>query len=376
MVTAAPVAALANASIAHLLDFDDFGAGTQGHPSAVILPVVFALGQEAHSSGREVIEAYALGVEVWAKISGLMPLLHMKGWHPSGVLGTFGAAVAAAKILKLNIGQTAMVLGIADSLASGLLQNFGSITKSVHVGNAAWNGVMAGLLAREGCDAAKDVFEGEAGLFTTFGYSGNVDVTKIAQCLGNPYALISPGLTKKKYPTCANTHKAIDAILGLVRMHDISADNVEIITCYSHPGALKILFHTDPTNMLEAKFSMQYALTVALAHRKFGLGQCSEKYLKDDSIRQLMTRVDFRVDPDWSNEKDTQYNCPDKIVIRLKNGIEYYREVLIPHGDPRNPLSEKDQLNKYYECASSALMEEEAQQKNSSIIETSNRCLI
>lgn len=361
--TAAPVAALVNGAIAHVLDYDDVGAGTQGHPSAVILPVVFALGEEIHSSGREVIEAYILGVEVWAKISGMMPQLHMKGWHPSGVLGTIGAVAAAAKILKLDIEQTTMAFGIAGSLASGLLQNFGSTTKSIHVGNAAWNGVMAAQLALKGCSAADDIFEGTAGLLATFGGAQCQDLAKVSQCLGNPYALLSPGLTKKKYPTCASTHRAIDAMLDLVNTHDISPGDAETITCHSHPAAINILFHNNPGNALEAKFSMQYALAVSLAERRFGLTQCSEKYVTDPSIRQLMSRVVSQVHPDWQKESDTQYNRPDRVTIKLKGGTEYSREVLIPHGDPQNPLSEQELLVKYHECACVALTKKEVERR-------------
>jgi len=360
---AAPAAALANAAAAHALDYDDFGAGTQGHPSAVILPAVFALGQELHASGRGMIEAYILGVEVWAKISGLMPLLHMRGWHPSGVLGTIGAAAAAAKILKLDVEQTTMALGIAGSLASGLLQNFGSATKSIHVGNAAWNGMIAALLARKGCSAAIDVFEGKTGFFAAFGGRNNLDAGDIMLCLGQPYSLISPGLARKRYPACANTHRAIDAMIRLVRTHKISSGDVDAITCYSHPGALKILFHTDPCNTLEAKFSMQYALAVALVKGEFGLSQCSETYLRDPSVRQLMGRVALRVHPDWRDGCDTPQERADKVFVRMKDGVEYSEEVLIPYGDPRNPMSALDLLKKYRECARTVLTDGEAEQR-------------
>lgn len=161
-------AALANGCMAHGLDYDDAGASTQGHPSAVLMPVALALGEELEASGREIIEAYVLGVEVWAKIARTMRDLHFKGWHPTAVFGTLGAAAVGAKLLKLDINQTAMALALAASEASGLGQNMGTMTKPFHAGNAAKNGIIAAKLAKEGFTAAIDIMEGDMGFLKAF----------------------------------------------------------------------------------------------------------------------------------------------------------------------------------------------------------------
>jgi len=262
--TSSPLAALANGTMAHVLDYDDCRAGTQGHPSAVLMPVILSLGEELGASGEEVIEAYVLGIEVWAKISSIMPGFHLKGWHPTGVLGTIGGAAAAAKLLKLTTEQTAMALGIASSEAAGLLQNLGTMTKAIHVGNAAKNGIMAALLAKEGFTAAKNALEGDAGFPLTFYGKDIGGVSKIVENLGAPFALISPGLNVKKYPSCYSTHRPVDAIRHLIELYHIKPEEVEAVSCQSNPIVQKTLRYRDPGTALEGKFSMQFAMAVAL----------------------------------------------------------------------------------------------------------------
>ena len=156
--TSSPLAAMANGTIAHLLDYDDCAeAGVQGHPSVVLVPVVLALGEELKASGKEVIAAYVLGLDIWARVSSIMPQLHLKGWHPTSVLGTIGAAASAAKLLKLTPEQTAIALGIASSEAAGLIHNFGTTTKPLHAGNSAKNAIIAALLAKRGFTASKNI---------------------------------------------------------------------------------------------------------------------------------------------------------------------------------------------------------------------------
>lgn len=354
--TSSALAALANGTIAHILDYDDFRNG--GHLSAVLMPVVLSLGEELRASGKEVIEAYVLGVEVWAKLFNVMPKLHLKGWHPTGVLGTVGAGAAAAKLLKLTAEQTTMAMGIACSKAAGLLQNFGTMTKSLHVGNAAKNGIMAALLAKEGFTAAKNVLEGDANFPLTF-YGRDIgDVSKMIGNLGAPYSLIYPGINVKSYPACGSTHKALDAILHLIRLYHIKPEEVEDVRCQSNPVVQKVLFYNDPRTVMESKFSMQFAMAVALTDQRLGLAQSTDEKLNDPTVRKLMKRVTLSVHPDWVEGKDTIDNRADVVTVRLQNGREYTHEVLVPKGAPKNPFTEEELLNKYRECAKIVLKDE------------------
>ncbi len=360
--TTSPLAALANGTIAHLMDYDDCAeAGVQGHPSVVLMPVVLALGEQVGAAGKEVIAAYILGFETWARVSTTMPQLHLKGWHPTSVLGTVGAAAAAARLLKLNAEQTAMALGIAASEAAGLISNFGTTTKPLHAGNAARNAIMAALLASRGFTASTNILEGEGSYPVTFygGIAGNV--SKVADNFGASYALITHGIGVKKYPDCYATHRPLDGILDLIIQYDIKPKDVESVQCISTPIARKVLIHDDPKTVLEAKFSMQFAMAVALTDRNLGLAQITEEKVNDPVVRDLMKRVSFSVLPDWVQGKDTVDTRADIIIVKLKNGKEYRKEVLVARGGAKSPLSEEELLAKYRECARLALTEKAAE---------------
>lgn len=354
--TSSPNAALANGTMAHALDYDDRGAGnSQGHPSSPLLPTVFALGEELGASGKKIITAYAIGVEVWSRIASCMPLFHLKGWHPTGVFGTLGASAAAANLLKLNLEQTVMALGLAGSQAAGVGQNFGSMTKPFHAGNAAKNGITAAMLTKDGFTATKDILEGPFGFPVTF-YGGEVELSKMVLNLGNPF-MVSPGLDVKKYPTCYFTHKAIDATLDLVNKHDeIKPDQVEAVDCEIPYRAIKVLFYTDPQNKLESKFCMQFALAVAIVDHEVGLDQVTDKKVKDPLIQELMKKINMHAYSDAEFETRA-----DKVTIKLKNGKKYSQGVQQARGHHDVPLPRDELLAKYQECAKKVLNREDIQ---------------
>ncbi len=349
--TSSPLAALANGTIAHILDYDDLKAGAQGHPSAVLMPVVLALGEELAASGKEVIEAYVLGIETEARISSIMPELHLKGWHPMGVLGTMSASAAAAKLLKLNMEETTVALGIASSKAAGLHRNFGTMTKALHAGDAAANGIIAALLAKEGFTANTDILDGDSSFPMTFCGSGAGAASNIVKNIGATYAIISPGASVKQYAVCGSSHRVVDAILHLIDLHDIKPEEVESVSCQSNPIVQKNLRYNDPYTALEGKFSMQFAVAVALTDHKIGLAQVTDEKVNDPAIKSLMKRVTLSVHPDWLPGRDKAENRADGVTVKLKNGSEYKKEVLVAKGSGKNPLAEEELLAKYRECA-------------------------
>jgi 2-methylcitrate dehydratase PrpD len=361
VLTSSPLAALANGTVSHVLDYDDVGAGTQGHPSAVLMSVVISLCEESTSSIKEIIEAYVLGIEIWSKIASIMPMMRLKGWHPTSVIGAIGAATAAAKLMKLSVKQTTMALGIVASEAGGLVRNLGTPTKALHAGNAARSGIIAALLAKSGFTAAKDILGGDAGFPATF-YGKGIDCTpQIAKDLGKPFALISPGLTVKKYPSCFGTHRALDAILHLIDLYDIKPERVEAVDCLVDPERHKVLFYNNPKTTLEAKFSMQFAMAAAIFAGKFGVAQDNDDTVNNAMVRSLMKRITCRVHSDWVGKKDNPYTRPDKVVVRLKNGKEHSHDVLRAKGDPEIPLTEEELLTKFRECARLVLEEQEVE---------------
>lgn len=358
--TSSPNAALANALMAHALDYDDdIGVG-YGHPSTVIIPAVLALGEELGRSGRDVVEAYVLGVEVWFKVARAMPRLHALGWHPTGVFGALGAAAAAAKLLRLDVEQTTMALGLAGSQACGVIQNLGTMTKPFHAGNAARGAIVAAKLAADGFTASGQILEGELGLPVALCGQGEVNASHMLDDLGMPFAIVSPGINVKKYPCYYSAHKAIDAILHLIERHDIKHADVAAVDCRVPPRVIKVLFYSEPSTGLEAKFSMQFFMAAALVDRKVGLNQFTDQKANDHTIKALMKKVTMGIHHDWVEGKSTASH-PDVVTVTLKNGATYAQAVSIAKGHADAPLSCSELQEKYRECARLALDDKEVE---------------
>jgi 2-methylcitrate dehydratase PrpD len=216
-------AALVNGTASHALDFDDCSNTLGGHPSVPILPGLFALADATAVNGRDFIAAYVAGFETETRIARAVNFHHYdKGWHPTATLGVFGATAAASRLLELTEDQIATALAIAASFSSGLKANFGTMTKPLHVGHCARNGVMAAMLAREGMTAGHDAFEHRQGFFNVFNGSGNYDADAVLRDWAAPLDIVTPGIAIKSYPCCGSTHPAIDAMLDLVRAHRLT----------------------------------------------------------------------------------------------------------------------------------------------------------
>lgn len=357
--TNAPQAALVNGVMAHALDYDDdIGAG-YGHPSAVLVPAVLALGESLGCTGRDVLAAYVLGVEVWYQIASAMPRLHPLGWHPTGIFGALGAAAAAAKLLGLDPQRTAIALGLGGSQSAGLIQNLGTMTKPFHAGNAARAGIVSALLAAEGFSASEEVLEGGLGFAFALGRGCTVDVDRMAANLGAPYAIVRPGLNVKRYPCYYSAHKCIDAMLALARAHAIDPAGVESVRCCVPARVTKILFHTAPKTGLEAKFSMQFFMAAALVDRSLGLAQFVDAKLHDPAIRALMPRVRMSAHATVDGG-DPPHDHPDTVEVTLRDGRTLHRSVALAQGHADHPLSRDELREKFMDCAQRAMSRDDA----------------
>lgn len=342
------LAALANGTLMHALAFDDVATSWLGHPTAVVLPAALAIGKMAKSSGRELLEAYLLGCEVAAKIGQVAaPRQHELSWHNTSTIGTIGSAAACAKILKSDVHETRMVLGIAASEASGLRGNFGSMTKPLHAGLAARNGVMAATLVKKGFWANESIIENPSGFAGAFLGEHEPYLSESDLGLGKPFDLISPGRTIKPYPCCRDTHGCIDASIGLVKESSISAEEISRVEYHSGEVA-GVALHAPPTTGLQAKLSMQYCISVALLFGQIRLVHFSDEMILEPRIQSLMKKIDRsrheEVDP-----------LSARVTIHFRNGKEASRTVRKPKGDPENPLSQTELIMKYRDCASRVL---------------------
>lgn len=349
VTTNAPESALANGALCHALDFDDVGGF--GHPTAVLAPVIFALADLARPSGREALAAYTAGFEIgtclanrsmFGKIDARSWQL---GWHPTGPYGAVAATCTAARLLRLNRAQTMHAIGIATSEACGIQKNFGTMTKPLHAGLAARNGVVAALLAQRGFTADKDALGGEQGFLRAFRGPGNYTEEVVCGRLGKNFAL-SRGLVIKWYPACWSTHRATSGVIDLVREHSLQPQDIEAIEVDLRPIPL---LHLSPATGLEGKFSMAFNLALGVLKGWSVIGDYSGERTQETGIRALMQKVRHVDDP-----ADGSVN----IAIVTRGGKRHEKNVKHAPGDPVFGLQQERTLTKFRACAAYRLAPE------------------
>ena len=350
-------ATLINGTASHALDYDDVAGVMGGHPSAMLVPSMIALGESLGSTGRDLALAYVVGYETECRISRGVHFHHYdKGWHPTATLGIFGTVAGAARMLKLTVDQTAIALGMAASFAAGLKANFGTMTKPLHVGHASRDGLFAAYMARGGYTANPGAFEHKQGFLEVFNGAGTYDTSKI---LANWYAPLEcegpgePGL--KPYPCCGSTHAAVDRMLFLAKTHDIQPGEVETIEVMPH---LRRLPHTDnpnPRTPLEAKFSIQYCVARALNDRAVKLDHFENGAENDPAMRALLPRIKAFAHPDLAAGGPHQWGA--EVVVHTKDGRRLASRVDdYERCGPGGRMMTRDELwTKFSDCAERVL---------------------
>jgi 2-methylcitrate dehydratase PrpD len=296
--TAAPeLAALVNGTFGHALDFDDVLSLMPAHPSAVILPALWAAPCPDPLAGRGLIEAYVLGVEAGGKIGLAITIGHYhRSFHGTGTLAIFSAVGALAKRYHLDLETTRTAFGIAASMASGLQRNFGTMTKPLHTGWAARSALAAVQLARSGFTAAPDVLEAPVGFFAAYGVEASRPEAAIEQ-LGNPWVMVDPGLALKRFPCCYAAHRGMDGVLQLRHRLGLTADTLERLVCRMPPGGMRVLTYPHPKTGLEGKFSLQYALAAGVLDGQYTLWSFTDEAVNRTPIQDLYPRLSVAEDP-------------------------------------------------------------------------------
>lgn len=349
----AELVALASSTLGHALDFDDELAGT-GHPSSIMTSAILALPQRP-LSGAQLIDAFIIGYETNARVAQLVGHRHYrKGWHTTSTIGGFGAVAAASRLLGLDQAQVRTALGIVGSLASGIQRNFGTMTKPLHSGLAARNGVLAAQLAVAGLTAADNILDGLRGFVDIYADGG--DHPGELDHLGVDWVLLEPGATIKKYPCCYATHRPIDAVLELRREYGLVADDVEAIIDRAPTFGLTPLIHHNPRTGLQGKFSVEYVTAAALLDGQITLETFSDDMVNRPAIRALMARVDAREDPRCRPEDPGAVDSSagtggfHEVTLRTRDGRELSTRVDYPSGSPKRPLSWDDSQAKFADC--------------------------
>jgi 2-methylcitrate dehydratase PrpD len=374
------MAALVNGTFGHALDFDDVLSMMPAHPSAVILPALIADLRAGTLSGRALIEAYVMGVEVGGKIGQAITVGHYhRGFHGTGTLAIFSALGALAKRYHLDVPTTRMAFGIASSLASGLQRNFGTMTKPLHAGWASRSALAAVNLARSGFTAAPDVLEAPAGFFAAYGVEESRPEAAIKQ-LGNPWVIADPGLALKQFPCCYASHRGMDGVLQLRRRLGFNAATLARLECRMPPGGMRVLIYPQPKTGLEGKFSLQYALAAGVLDGEYTLWSFTDEAVNRVPIRDLLARVCVREEPRCAGDDpllETRSSGSRGFVeveAVLSDGRHETVRVHQAPGHPSRELTWDDVAAKFMDCAAQARLDPGKAKSALSILERLETC--
>lgn len=349
--TSALNAALANGTAAHALDFDH-SFTIMGQPTAPVAPATFALGEALGASGRQVIEAYVAGFEVTAKLVHSLRDSAHDGWHAPSTLGSFGAAAACSKLLGLDAAKTQMALGITASMASGIVANFGTMTKPLHVGLGARNGVLAAKLAGGGYTANPKAIEGGFGFYSVLHENTGIHEQAIEE-LGRSYALITDGLRIKPYPCGGLTHQVIDSVLEFRAKHGLTAEMIDRVDVDVVKHTFDRIVFRVPQTGIQGKFCMPYLVARAIIDGKIGLHIFTDSAVRDQNVLKLAERVQMNLDSNL--KKSDAAGRPCRVAVRLKNGQTFTREAQHAKGGPEYPMTDTELRDKFTECAREVL---------------------
>jgi len=347
-------AAMANGILSHALDYDDLvipaiGAGGP-HITAAVLPAALAVAEHQKKSGKDLVLAYILGCETAYRIGRAVdPTHYNSGWHTTGTEGIFGGVVAAGKLFALDSAGMTFALGIAASEASGLRENFGTMTKFLHAGQAAGKGVRSALLAKCGFMSSKRILEGKSGFCNVFSMEPKID--EVTRDLGQFMCL--PQIRLKLYPCCAGSHAAIFATEQIMKQNSVKANEISEIKISCDPQMRKILTFDQPNNIDEAKFSVQFPVALICMKKKVTLPEFTTDNLNDTDIQNLMPKVQL-IAEDGLKAKSV-HSRTAIVEIRLKDGRSFVNRCDHPPGTPKNQISEADIYEKYRTCAEMVL---------------------
>ncbi len=336
-------AAFGNGVASHILEFDDVHKGSTMHAAAPILPAAFAVAEREHADGRAVLRAAVLGYEAGMRVGEAVNPSHYAFWHPTGTAATFGAAVAAGTLLGLDTTRMRDALGSAGTQAAGLWEfnADGAMSKHLHPGKAAMNGILAADLARHGFTAATRILEGERGFFraTSTGY----DESRITTALGHQWKIAEN--CYKLHSCCGHTHTAIDAAQDLRTrqgwQHDDAVREVEAIEIALYGPGYDVVRRLIPRTPYQAKFSVAYCVAAALLEGVVGLAQFDPARfdtngVRHSSIAALLDRTTVRIDPALTARYPEQW--PARVTIRLTTGERIEAAADYPRGNPENPV--------------------------------------
>ena len=366
----APWAALVNGTAAHALDLDDNFDPAKAHATAVLAPAILALGEQEHASGQACLDAYICGLQIMVRVGqGVNPTHRNRGWHATATVGAIGAAAACARLLKLDAEHAANAVSLATSMAAGFMSQFGTMAKPTHAGLAAKSGVMAACMAQHGVTAGRDTLDGPTGmnrLMVGPDYEALRDAIvkpEHGQTLrfetervGEPLLILEHGLKVKRFANCASAHRAMDVLLLLKEEHGFDASDVSKIVARLPKTHLNNLMHHDPQDPMQAKFSLQYGLAVALLTGSCTLDDFLPAAVMRPEVRSLFDLIEaIPVDK-------SEGEFPTSIEVHLNSGAHMEKSLAMPMGSKAAPFTDEQYWQKFDGCVGDLLAAGEAMQ--------------
>jgi 2-methylcitrate dehydratase PrpD len=336
-------AALANGVASHILELDDIHKGSTVHAAAPIVPAALAVAEREHADGRSFLTAVVLGYEAAFRIGEAVNPSHYHFWHPTGTVATFGAAAAAGSLLRLTSDQMVHALGSAGTQAAGLWEfnADGAMSKHLHPGKAAMNGVLAADLARAGFTGASRILEGDRGFFNAM--SASHDASRVTDGLGTAWKIGENGY--KLHACCGHTHTAIDVAIAMRAARRWSPEQalaeISTIAVETYGPGYEIVKEPDPRTPYQAKFSMAYCVAAALHEGRVGLEQfAADRFgaggVSHGAMAALLQRTRVDVAPDLTAQYPAAW--PARVTVTLRDGATLEDEARYPRGNAENPV--------------------------------------
>lgn len=350
---AAPLAALVNGTAAHALDYDDNFHPAISHASAVLVPALLAAAAPVGASGRQLVDAYLVGLEAQAAVGfGVNPSHYTIGWHSTSTCGAIGTAAGVGRLLNLDAAAIARALSVAVSSAAGVKGQFGTPAKPFHAGMAARNAVEAAALGRAGLTGRLDILECPQGFLELFG--GPDAPGWRDRPLGQPHVLESHGVIPKRHPCCGSTHYVVDMLLDLKAEHGFAAADVVAVDCLVGIANARNLAYAAPEDEMQARFSMHYCVALALLQDRLGLADFTPAAVTRPDVRALLGLTTMRARTP-QEERAAGERLPHRVTVTLASGTVLTAERAFAKGAIADPFSDADRRAKFADCCGSRL---------------------
>lgn len=348
-------AALLNGVAAHALDLDDYEVPGSTHPSAVLYAALLALAEDRPVRLADLLTAHVAGYETIIRIGLALGYGHyLAGWHATSTLGPLGAAAAASALLGLDAVRTAHALALATSASGGSKAQFGTDAKPLHAGHAARGGLEAALLAQAGLTAATGIFDAPDGFLALYGTPASPGAAAALADLGDPCAILAHPPLRKPWPSCAYTHRAIEAAQRIAATPGFAPERIAGVVVRMPEPYARVVAIAEPTTSAQARFSVRHCVAATLLRGTLGPDDFTPAMLESPAIRALCERIVLEVYPPSPDIGDMSPAAPDSLRVVLSDGQSLAVTIGEVLGGPARPLDDDALRSRFLTCGGTA----------------------